>query len=292
MTNGSPVYLTQNSGSPVYVAGAGAGTIPASAVANPSGSVTDQQIVTGAGGNVVAMPGFGSSVLFQSHLPFIVLPSGNIANSGVLTGAATLPVTYGSCYTYWAASTLATSGPGSTAGWYYSLMSSATAGTIYANTYTTGLPTIPGSPTALASTTAIGAYTGVTTTQSPQIYAMPGGTMGLRDTVRITTRCSVPNNGNNKQIQPSFGGLAIGFPTNTTTVLSQIIQGNVSNRESLSVQIASTANVLSYTSQANNFTTLGIATASAVNITSILGHSTATDYAVCESMIVELLYGS
>jgi hypothetical protein len=104
------------------------------------------------------LPVNGSVVLFKSNIPFYIAPTGTITvTTGVLTlGTALLSYQNpGYMYMYFPAGAWT----GSTAGWYYVTMSSTTSGLVYSNTYTTGIPTIPTSPTLV--TTGAGAYTGV-----------------------------------------------------------------------------------------------------------------------------------
>jgi len=100
--------------------------------------------------------------LLSTYLTFLKAPSGTIdVTTGVLTLGTALSNTYlmgqsNKYYMYFPAGAWT----GSTSGWYYVTMSSTTSGLVYSNTYTTGNPVVPTSPTLV--TTGAGAYTGVT----------------------------------------------------------------------------------------------------------------------------------
>lgn len=100
----------------------------------------------------------GQATIFKLGVPFIMQSSGSITvTTGVLTLTTALNTSlYTNCYMHFPANAWT----GSADGWYYVLMNSATTGLVYSNTYTTGMPTIPTSPTLV--TTGAGAYTQVT----------------------------------------------------------------------------------------------------------------------------------
>ncbi len=91
--------------------------------------------------------------LFQSSIPIVLPPSGIIGNNGALTLGTAIQAA-GDYYMYFPANAIAA---GVAAGRYYVSMSSTTLGTIFNNTYTSGNPTVPASPTAFV-TTGPGAY--------------------------------------------------------------------------------------------------------------------------------------
>lgn len=233
-----------------------------------------------------ALGSMAEFVLFESHIPFIFASSGSMGNNGALSGLTSLVNTYPNAYIFLPANAIAS---GSAAGWYYCTMSSATAGTVFNNVYTTGQPTIPASPTAFA-TTGPGAFTGVSAATVAQAYTMPAGTMGARDTVRISYRASTTNTAANKTVTSRFGGSTTESSVVTTIASSSEII-DVSNRDSLSVQIAA-ATGQSPAQSANNFNLLAINTANSVVIDLQATNSTpATNNIVMESIIVELLRG-
>jgi hypothetical protein len=146
-------------------------------------------------------------VIAQSGIPMILPSSGSIGNNGDLSGIAPLPATYsGGCYMYFPANAIAA---GVAAGLYYVVMSSTTAGTIYNNTYTSGTPAPPASPTAF-STTGPGAYTQTTGADITLLSnTLIGGVLGNNGELRIKMLLGNINNANAKGVKNIFGGQTI-----------------------------------------------------------------------------------
>ena len=152
-------------------------------------------------------------VLFQNAVPFLIPSSGSIGDNGALTGITALLQAYPNCYMYFPANAISA---GSAAGWYYVVMSSTTAGTIYNNVYTTGLPTIPSSPIAFV-TTGPGAYT-QTTGSFINVYSfnVPGNLLGINGFIDVFTDKSCNNSAGNKIDRALFSANEIHQVTNTT----------------------------------------------------------------------------
>lgn len=157
-----------------------------------------------------------AKVLFTNAIPMILPSSGSIGNNGALTGLTALPATYACSYMYFPVNAIAA---GVAAGLYYVIMSSTTAGTIYNNPYTSGVPTCPASPTAF-STTGPGAYTQTTGSDLTLLsYTLAGGKMGT--TGQLVTRYAFnygANSANNKITRLKFGGSSYLNQTNTTSL--------------------------------------------------------------------------
>src|SRR5690349_7786608 len=96
-------------------------------------------------------------LLATGGIPLIGLSSGSVAANGAISAITALPAVYPSAYCYFPANALATS---IAAGWYYCTFSTTTAGVAFLDPYTSGIPTIPTSPTAV--TDGRGAFTGHT----------------------------------------------------------------------------------------------------------------------------------
>lgn len=99
-------------------------------------------------------------ILWSNKDPFIKPASCTMGNNGALSDHPALNMIYDQgSWTYFDASQLYA---GSTAGWYWTVWSSTTAATVYANTYTPGGDdSAPASPTAIVAT-GPGAITGST----------------------------------------------------------------------------------------------------------------------------------
>lgn len=144
-------------------------------------------------------------ILGQSALPMISLSTGSIGNNGALTAITALPRTIANCYVFVPAGAIAAGVPAA-ATWYFAQFSSTTAATIFNNIYTTGVPTIPASPTAFA-TTGPGAYVG-NTTEVGVLITVPANAMKLNGGIRGRCDFGHTNSANNKVPRARFGGIA------------------------------------------------------------------------------------
>lgn len=291
--SGTPVYITANNGSPVNITGAGAGSIPISGIAAPVGSVPDQQLIVGPTSNLIAAPGFFSSVLISSALPFVMAPTGTMGNNGAITMGTALEFTYPNCYVALPAGAIATGIPAASA-WYYCVMSSSTVGTVYNNTYGSGSgqPTIPASPTPFVAT-GPGAFTGITSGSfRMQSYSLPAGTLGIRDSLRVCARYSNNNTSGNKTLATVFGANILGIFVGSS-IKSVSITTIISNREATNSQIGvvNTSNGFGGTST-SDYSVSTIDTTMAALLEIACTRATATDTIVAESFMVELLKGS
>jgi hypothetical protein len=179
----------------------------------------------------------GVQVLHRAGIPVGLAPSGTMANNGAVTLGTALPSAYASCYLHFPASAIVA---GSAAGLYYTIMSSTTVGTVYNNTYTSGIPTIPTSPTAFA-TTGPGAFTASTARTTLISVTLPGGLMGLNGSLDAESLWTATNNANAKTPFFVFGGGADIFPQAPTSVVSSHDQRLITNRGSASAQVAVSA---------------------------------------------------
>ena len=213
-------------------------------------------------------------VLGQSNIPFVMCSSGTMGNNGALSAITALPTTYPSAYTYFPVNQIAA---GVAAGWYYTVYSSTTAGTVYNNTYTSGTPVIPSSPTPFV-TTGPGAFT-QTTGADIQAFAVASLTLGLNDYIQTSSVFSVSNSANNKITRTRFGSQVLSTG-NMLNILSSKIEGITANRGTTSVQFNSRLD--STNSSNNNWTTYDTTTAQTYNIT--VNMATATDYIVIETI--------
>ncbi len=142
--------------------------------------------------------------LFQSSIPIVLPPSGIIGNNGALTlGTAILAA--GDYYMHFPANAIAA---GVAAGRYYVSMSSTTLGTIFNNTYTSGQPTVPASPTAFA-TTGPGAYTQTTASDIALVsLTIPGNLIGKYGALNSRHWSQQNNTAGTKTGKVFFGGSA------------------------------------------------------------------------------------
>lgn len=148
--------------------------------------------------------------LFRTSIPFVYPSSGSIGNNGALSGITALPQAYPVAYVYVKADAIVA---GSAAGWYYAVFASTTAATLYNNVYTSGVPAIPTTPTAFA-TTGPGAYTQTTGSNiTGPTFTMPANTFGPEGRLRVEMASrATASNANAKQINFAIG---------STTMFSQ-----------------------------------------------------------------------
>ena len=168
----------------------------------------------------------GSVAMFSTVFPMILPSSGTIGNNGALSGLTALHGTYDSCYMYFPENAIAA---GVAAGLYYCAMSSTTAGTIYNNTYTSGAPTIPASPTAF-STTGPGAYTQTTGSFITVLsVTVPGNSMGINGGLDSQVALSNNNSAGVKTFQIKLGAYTMLWASNTTALLFGSLQPFIKN---------------------------------------------------------------
>lgn len=228
----------------------------------------------------------GGVSLLNTGLDMILTSSASIGNNGALTGVTTLPTTYAACYMYFPANAIAA---GVAAGMYYVVMSSGTAGTIYNNPYTSGLPAIPAAPTAF-STTGPGAYAQTTASDITLLNInLQGNMMGLNGTVAIDTLQSTQaNNANTKTVKTKIGGTTVGTTTSITSNLSSSTLCMVTNRGIASRQVLFSGVSTPYggSGSAATLATIDTTTDNALIITGQL--ATATDVIIIERCMIEL----
>lgn len=286
-----PVPLFSVSGSPVT----GAGTLSASLKTQ-----TANFIWAGPTSGAAAAPTFrrltaadipnvlptGITVLGQSGLPMIVAGSGSMGNNGALTLTTALGTTYPNAYVYMPAAAIAA---GSLAGWYYTTFSSATAGTLFNNTYANGTPVIPASPTAFVST-GPGAYTGSSAAQTAYSLSITANTLGINGGIRASLAASYTNTAANKTFTLAYDGTTFGTAVLTTTQTLAAIWG-FKNRGVANVQAGLTApSAIPFGAGTTALDYGAVDSTLSKNVTLVITNATpATNNAVLENITVELL---
>ena len=139
-------------------------------------------------------PAGKSYTLLENAIPFVIVSSGTMGNNGALSGITAVATAYTSAYVYLPANAIVA---GSAAGWYYAVFSTTTAATVYNNVYTSGVPTVPSSPTAFA-TTGPGAYTQTTGLLPSLTVTLPANSIGKNGTIDFEVETTQTNNANNK----------------------------------------------------------------------------------------------
>ena len=228
-------------------------------------------------------------VLAQCAIPMVLQSSGTMGNNGALSGITALPQAYSSCYMYFPANAIAA---GSAAGLYYTVMSSTTAGQVFANQYTFGIPQIPANPTPIIAT-GPGAYV-QTTAAAITVFSMtvPGGLLGPNGVVRSMHAWSAANTVTTKNITAIFAGLPSGTTGNISNNLGA--RGISEWRNQGSVNRQSYAQSAGVNFIGNNYTFGASDTSVAQNFsyTSNLIGGTATDFLVLEGFDIVVQPGA
>lgn len=171
---------------------------------NPAGLV-------GPDGSTIFVP----QILAQSGVPIGIAPSGTMGANGAVTLGTALNVTYsGGLWLYLPAGAAYA---GSIAGFYWTVMSSTTVGTVYGDTYTPGTnsPNIPASPTPIVDA-GPGAFTGLTTEITAVSVLLPGGSLGKNGQLVVETYTQSTNSAGNKISTTKLGGVSLESRYNTT----------------------------------------------------------------------------
>ena len=229
------------------------------------------------------VPVNGKASLYDSSIPFVLPSSGLMGNNGALTLTTALQLTYTNAYVYLPTNAIVT---GSTAGWYYAVFSSTTLATVYNNIYTSGIPTIPSSPTAFV-TTGPGAYVQTTATIVAISLPVIGNTFGLSGGLSCCFISTVNNSANNKSIYPFYGASGFHQGNNITTqyALTEIAylkNRNLTNKQ-IGYCITSVPNVFAGLPQQTT-----IDSTATQNFALQIKLAVATDYIVVESCVLTL----
>lgn len=224
-------------------------------------------------------------ILAKAGLPFVIPPTGTMANNGAYTAGTALPRTITQGFMWFAAAQIAA---GSLAGWYYFTGQSATAFTIFNNTYTSGVPTAPSAPTAFV-TTGPGAITGVTTaTTGPQI-TIPAAFMGPNGVLRASLLWSVNATVNLKTLSLAIGGSNYASPgLSTAAQFGAGLQYDLCAQNSSAVQLVTSSGVGVGVSPAAN-TATAFNMAAAQTWSAVMTNAVATDWQILESFCLEVL---
>lgn len=228
-------------------------------------------------------------ILLQCGVPIGIAPSGTMAANGAVTLGTALNATYsGGLWLYYPSGAVFS---GSAARFYWTVMSSTTAGTVYTNTYVPGTSSfdIPASPTAVVSA-GPGAFTGVTSEITAISVTVPGGAMGKHGSLRWSLLFTHNNNANNKVLTHKFGSGVIATSTRTTATASR--ENNIiTNAGRVDKQIANNGGIAfnDGTTTVPNPSIHSINTGVDQVLSFTLTHGTATDFATLDRVVVEVL---
>lgn len=184
---------------------------------NPSGTAwvshSSEPITLSANGVAIGLPGTGS-----------------IANNGAFTAgnAFTNIKANTGMFLYFPTSAIVA---GSTAGFYYTVMSSTTAGTIYNNTYTSGTPLVPASLTSFV-TTGPGAFTQPNTETTLLSLPIPANLMGNQNVIQISAYANI-RAATTPSVFVRYGGTQVYTENSASTNAIQLLLliGNAGNNK-------------------------------------------------------------
>ena len=222
--------------------------------------------------------------LLSGGVPVYLPSSGTIGNNGALTLTTALPLTFPHAYLYFPENAISA---GSAAGKYYCIMSSTTVGTIYNNTYTSGTPSIPTSPTAFV-TTGPGVYV-QTTAASISLLSTPilGGSLGKNGSIEPRCRFSINSSAGTKTFGFMLGGVSIASANGTTSV-SYEFQQKINNNGSEAVQYSNSTAVINGVSGIAPVN-LGINTASDTTFDTYASLAVATDFCGVTQYLLKMM---
>ena len=165
--------------------------------------------------------GAGASYLLTTYgAPVLITPSGTMAANGAVTFGTAIALDGSAVLTdgLWAYFPAGAVYAGSDAGFYWTVMSSATGGTVYDTMYEPGVTSgeRPSSPTAI-SAAGPGAYTGETAAIVAASATLPGGALGLNGSLRVTQVAAANNNANNKTTLAHINATTAGGISNFTS---------------------------------------------------------------------------
>jgi hypothetical protein len=226
--------------------------------------------------------------LGQSHIPFVLVSSGSYGNNGALTGITAVATAYPNAYCWAPTNSISAATP---AGWYYCTFQSTTAATVFNNTYTSGTPTIPGSPTAFV-TTGPGAYTQTTGSNiAAYTLAIAGNTIGVNGSVAITSSQTLNNTAGLKTTTFNYGSYAFASRAIATNLSGGMV-GGFSNRGVANVQVPLTSGIAGAGNAGSTGLTFGaIDSTSSQNLVANLQLATPTDTMALENIVVQLIPG-
>lgn len=230
-----------------------------------------------------------AKVLVVSAVPFIHVSSGSIGNNGALSAITALPRTFADgAYVYYPANAIAA---GVAAGWYWTVFSSTTAGTIYNSTYTSGTP-VRGTTTAFA-TTGPGAFTGDIAERAAPTITLSGGSMGAYGALEIFSYWATNTAAGNKIPRIRLGGgagTAYLQQTLTTALTGIAYERVIANNGAQDRQVGQYADGNIYAGNTTATVTSSVDTSADTTIVFSLEKATATNFLILEQLAIKVVY--
>ena len=243
-----------------------------------------------AGQNVVQE--LTSCVIVGAPFAIANTSSGGIAAAtGAVTLGTALTATYSGGIWLWFPSTAFAS---SAAGWYWTVMSSSTAGVVYNITLGSQIPYIPTAAAVAAAGTAVGTGSGYTGSTSAETVTIPlnPNLLGACGYARITAAFGFTNNSDNKTTAIALGGTTVYTATNAS-IAGITAQVHMWNQAGQAINVCSASAANPFASGALQYDTISWASPTGVtppNLTVTLTLATATDSCVCNGLTAEFFY--
>jgi hypothetical protein len=241
-------------------------------------------------GKDTPLPGGEAGVIAsQSGMPVILPSSGTIGNNGALSGITAMGAAYPACYMYFPAGAIAA---GSAAGLYYVEMASTSTGTIYNNTYASGVPAIPKVKVPFA-TVGPGAYVQTTNEVTLRQMTIPGGSLGPNGRLREFSLMEVNNTVGIKTLRAYFDTLLHGniAPTTTISLRQEFFVQNAGSEQAQRYAVGTSGVAATSGSQSAASLLLGAIDTTVDKPLTITGQlSSAADYLISMAFSVETLY--
>jgi hypothetical protein len=227
----------------------------------------------------------------QTGIPVGIAGTGTIGANGALTLGTALIISgayVSGIYFYFPAGAVFAS---SAAGFYFTKMTSTTAGTVFNNTYVAanGLPSIP---TALVPVVDAGpgAYTGVTTIQTGLQFTVPANVLGNNGALYFEQLITYTNSAGAKTFTTTWGGTNILTTAPTTTQMIYQFR-SLLNRGVQNLQITAPASIFSMNNSiASTIAATTVDTTQSSTVACVMTAAAATDNLVIEFARVLAFY--
>lgn len=223
-----------------------------------------------------------------SAIPFIVAPTGTMANNGVITLGTALPAIFsGGAFVNLPANAIVA---GSAAGWYWTVFSTTAIGVVFNNTYVSGPVSAPAVPTPFV-TTGPGAYTGVTTLQTgPSIQLPAPGVVGQAAALRLSLSYSHNNSAGTKVKTVTLGGTTIFTESDTTTksYIGQVLGFEQNSPALMATAASQTTGGLGAVNTDQTYNTAANVTTGQPTLAFTFQLNTATDFMILNGWLAEL----
>lgn len=225
-----------------------------------------------------------TGILRMGAVPSGIAPSGSVGANGALTLDTALPVTYSDGI--WLYLPAGAAYAGSSAGMYWVVMSSGTAGTIY-DTIGTGFLNNQIGAAVPISAAGPGIYAGTTAEITLTTFSLPGNLMGPNGYLLVRARGAHPNNANNKGYRRSIAGVSTGLANFSTTNTAPLLWELINRGKATSNLFGAPQNAYTANTALNIPSAIDTTVDNDVTLTGQL--AVATDFLIYDMVVVEVI---